>query len=73
MSVLLSKVGSDLSIATYGDIPQTLKDKENGISLDKINAMMRTDTLTYIFSDVLSSHNIENFVYISSHPFRMVT
>ncbi|HAZ0555793.1 TPA: hypothetical protein I4D55_003403 [Enterobacter hormaechei] len=58
---LLSKVGSDLSIATYGDIPQTLKDKENGISHDKINAMMRTDTLTYIFSDVLSSHNIEEF------------
>lgn len=58
---LLSKVGLDLSTATYGDIPKILKDKEHGISLDKINAMMRTDTLTLIFSDLLESHDIESF------------
>ncbi|MCD1388298.1 hypothetical protein [Escherichia coli] len=55
---LLSKVGLDLSDANFGDIPQEIKDKENGVSLAKINAMMRTDNLTLIFSDVLAPYNL---------------
>lgn len=50
---LIAKVGTDLVNATYGDIPEEFKDKQNGISLAKITAMMRTDNLTYIFSNVL--------------------
>ncbi|EMO4245059.1 hypothetical protein RVV87_000580 [Citrobacter freundii] len=58
INFLLSKVGTDLTEAKYGDIPQILKDKKNGVSLEKINAMMRIDNLSMIFSDVLAPYNI---------------
>ncbi|WP_062749570.1 hypothetical protein [Erwinia persicina] len=58
---LLSKVGNDLPYVTYAGIPDILKDKENGISINKVNAMMRTDTLTYIFSEALSDFDIDEF------------
>ncbi|UEM40613.1 hypothetical protein [Pectobacterium aquaticum] len=62
---LLSKVGTDLSIAKYGDIPTILKDKENGISIERINSLMRLDNLTYIFSDLLKGYDENSFFVIT--------
>ncbi len=57
---LLSKVGTDLTIAQYDDIPLVLSDRDHGISIQRVNTLMRTGSIDHIFSNLLTKVNFND-------------
>jgi len=55
---LRNNFSSDLPMVKYGDIPKSLFDRKNGVSLERTNSMSRRNDLVLIFSDLTEQYNI---------------